>query len=325
MEKFELEATQTLLKKNFISEEQFKQITAYRNLNIFSLYSELRFLLYLSILSFTTGIGILIYQNIDSIGHMAILSLLLTVTLICFYFCFKKSNGFKKEETTFATLLFDYLLLTANILSCTFIGYLQYQYHPFGADYGLATLIPTLIGFFCAYYFDNKSVLSIAITGLAAFVGLSVSPQALLNNETYATTSLSYSGILLGIALVIWTIYSAKINLKKHFNLIFFTFSLHLISIACITNLFDDYWFVFAILLVFSAFYFYKISYKIPSVSVFVFNAIYAFIGFTILIFKTIAFLDLFSFITILPPVYFGLSIVLFIKLIKNFNHNTAG
>ena len=56
----------------------------YQNLGIFSLHTELRLLLYLSVLLFTSGIGILIYQNIDSIGHDAIiicLFLLITVSL----------------------------------------------------------------------------------------------------------------------------------------------------------------------------------------------------------------------------------------------------
>lgn len=96
MKKFESQATQTFLEKNLISEEQFEQIQAYRNFNIFSLNNELQFLLYLSVLLFTSGIGILIYQNIDRIGHVAILSLLLVVTIICFYFCFKNADGFKK-------------------------------------------------------------------------------------------------------------------------------------------------------------------------------------------------------------------------------------
>jgi hypothetical protein len=41
----------------------------------------------------------------------------------------------------------------------------------------------------------------------------------------------------LGVALVLWSIYSTKIELKKHFG--FFDFSLHLISLVCISNLFD--------------------------------------------------------------------------------------
>ena len=92
------------------------------------MYSELKLFLYLSVLLFTSGIGILIYQNIDTIGHIAILSLLLIVTAICFYFCFKKSVGFSYQETQFKNSVFDYLILAAVLLSIIFIGYLQFQY-----------------------------------------------------------------------------------------------------------------------------------------------------------------------------------------------------
>jgi hypothetical protein len=76
----------------------------------FSLHTELKLFLYLSVLLFTSGIGILIYENIDSINHIAILSLLLLVTVICFYFSFKMHPDFKSSNQ-FENPLFDYLIL----------------------------------------------------------------------------------------------------------------------------------------------------------------------------------------------------------------------
>lgn len=321
------QATRSLLEKNLITEEQFTQIQTYRNLNIFSLHNELKLFLYLSVLLFTGGIGILIYQNIDTIGHTAILSLLLTVIGICFYFCFKNAPGFKKEEVLFPNPLYDYLVLTAVILSCTFVGYLQFQYKAFGSDYGLATLIPTIISFMCAYYFDNKSALTIAITGLAAYIGISVTPQDLVNNKFYDDESLSYSAIILGGLLILYTIYSSRIKLKTHFNIICLTFALHIISIASINNLVEDYWFFFAIILVGSTFYFYKISYELSSISLYVFMIVYAYIGINIVLYKIfehIDFSDLWTLFVLLLPAYFVGSIVLFIKLIKKFNKEIA-
>lgn len=321
------QATQILLEKNLISQEQFTQIQTYRSLNIFSLHNELKLMLYLSVLLFTSGMGILIYQNIDTIGHIAILSLLLIVIVICFYFCYRNTTGFKKQEVLFLNPLYDYLVLTAVILSCTFIGYLQFQYKTFGTDYGLATLIPTVVSFICAYYFDNKSVLTIAITGLAAYIGLSVTPQDLVHNEFYANESLSYFAILLGILLIVWAIYSSKIDLKTHFNSIYLTFALHIISIATINNLLDDYWFLFVIVLAGSTYYFYKISYGLQSISLYVFILIYAYIGMNYVffkIFKNFDFSDIWMLIVLMMPVYFIGSILLFIKLIKNFNKQIA-
>ena len=327
MTKFDEQAAQKLFDKNLITENQFKEIKAYRALHIFSLNTELKLFLYLSVLLFTSGIGILIYENIDTIGHIAILSLLLIVIAVCFYYCFKNSRGFQKSETSFEHPVLEYLVLAGNILTCIFIGYLQFQYKPFGEHYGLATLVPTIISFFCAYYFDNKSVLTIGVTGLAAYVGLSVAPQDLLNNnDFYASQNLSYSAVMLGVLLILWTIYSNRISLKTHFNLIFLTFALHIISIAAISNLtnYDTMtWIIFAVIMASSIYYFYKASYDNKSMSLYVFMIVYGYIGanmFLFRIFENVDFSAIWELFFFLLPAYFIGSIVLFIKLIKKFN-----
>ncbi len=327
MANFEEQATQTLFENNQITEQQYESIRAYRGLKLFSVHNELKFLLYLSMLLFTSGIGILIYQNIDTIGHTALLGLLLLITLICFYFCFKNHEGFKKGEVPFPNPLYDYLVLTAVILSCTFVGYLQFQYQTFGTHYGLATLVPTIISFFCAYYFDNKSVLSIAITGMAAYLGLSVDPKHIFENEMINNTALSYIGLAFGLSLLLWDLYVAKINLKKHFNLVYLTFSLHLVSIACIVNLFEEYWLVFGLVLGTATYYFYNLSFKIRSISLFIFTVLYGYIGMNILlarILESTNFEDTFILLIYTTPFYFIASIIGFIKLIKHFNKNTT-
>jgi len=332
MNKFDVQATKALLDKNLITENQFQEINSYRDLNIFSLNAELKLFLYLSVLLFTSGIGVLIYNNIDSIGHIAILSLLLIVIAVCFYFCFKNSKGFQKAEAVFENPVLEYLVLAANVLTCIFIGYLQFQYKPFGTHFGLATLIPTLVSFFCAYYFDNKSVLAIAITGLAAYVGLSVTPQDLLNNSNfYEDQTLSYSAILLGILLILWTVYSTKIQLKTHFNIIYLTFALHIISIATISSLIDyshnNVWLIFVAVLAASSYCFYKLSHEYKAISLYVFMIIYAYIGVNISlfrIFESIDFSDVWVLFVMILPIYFIGSIILFIKLIKTFDKETA-
>jgi len=331
MNKFDDQATKSLLDKNLITENQFQEIVQYRSLNIFSLNVELKLLLSIAVLMFTSGIGILIYDNIDSIGHIALLSILFAITCGCFYYCFKNSKGFQKTETTFESPFLEYLVLIANILTCIFIGYLQFQYEAFGTHYGLATLVPTIVSFFCAYYFDNKSVLTIAVTGLAAYIGLSVTPQDIFNdsNHFYANQSLSYSAIGLGVLLIAWTIYSFKISLKTHFALVYLTFALHIISVTSISNMVGDemIWFLFASILAGSSVYFYKISHQLKAISLYVFMIIYAYIGINIFIFRIfekIDFSDIWMLFIILLPAYFIVSIVMFIKLIKNFNKEIA-
>ena len=313
--------TDELYNKEFITASQVESIKKYDALNIFSLHYELRFLLYLGVLLFTSGIGTLIYKNIDSIGHVAVLCLLLLLIGIGFYFSFKKAKGFSKDEVLFDNPVFDYIVLMCTILSCVFIGYLQYQYHFFG--YGLSSLACSIVGFSCAYYFDNKSALSIGITGLATFIGISISPKALFENQIFNNPSLIYYGIALGGLLLLWTEYSEKISLKKHFHLMFLTFALHLIGICSIAALFDIYWYIFVFLLALTVFYFHKISYQTGSFFLFVFSLFYGYIAFNTVLFKLINFMnlsDFWQFLTILTPFYLIGSIFGFIKLIKHFN-----
>lgn len=331
MTQFDEQASQGLFEKNLITENQFQEIKEYRSLNIFSLNVELKLLLSISVLMFTSAIGILIYDNIDSIGHIALLAILFVLICACFYYCFKNSKGFQKTETTTENHFLEYIVLTANVLTCIFIGYLQVQYEVFGTHYGLATLVPTIVSFFCAYYFDNKSVLTIAVTGLAAYVGLSVTPQDIFksNNNFYASQSLSYSAIMLGVLLILWTVYSFRINLKTHFALIYLTFALHIISIASISNMISEniIWLLFSLILAGSSVYFYKISHQLKAISLYIFMIVYAYIGINIFIFRIfehINFGDIWVLFIMILPVYFIGSIVLFIKLIKNFNKEIA-
>lgn len=315
------EFTEKLLVKELITDSQMISIKQYNALGIFSLHNELRFLLYLAVLLFTSGIGTIIYKNIDSIGHIAVLSLILLLTAVGFYFCFKKAKGFQKEEVLFDNPVYDYIVLLCTILSCVFIGYLEFQYKVFG--YGLSSLVCSLVAFFCAYYFDNKSALSIAITGLATFIGISITPKTLLENDIYSNPLLSYYGIALAILLLLWVEYSDKISLKKHFKLVFLSFAQHLLGICCIAGLVEDNWILFVFLLASGTYYFYKKSYEIESTFIFVFTIVYGYIGFNILLFKGIAAIDfseIWQLLTLLAPIYFIASIFGFIKLIKHFN-----
>ena len=331
MVNFKENAATDLLNKNLISDKQFKQISMYRSLKIVSLYNELRFLLYLSVLLFTSGVGILIYKNIDTIGHTIILVLLFLLILVCFYYSIKNSSGFKKIETSFKNPVFDYLVLLGTILSATFVGYLQFQYQLFGTSFGLSALITAVIAFIVAHYFDNKSALSIGLSALTASVGIAITPQSLLKNEVYSNSSLTFYGLFLGVLIVLWTEYAIKINLKKHFRIVYFTFALHLLGVCCISGLLikfnqleSNWWLLFVPVFVAFVFYFNKISYRLQSVSLFLFTLIYAYIGFTIFLGILCSFVDNWGDIWVLflffIPGYFGFSIVLFIKAIKNFN-----
>lgn len=317
---------QKLLDKELLKKEHENEIRKYFSLGIFSLRNELLFLMYLSVLLLTSGFGILIYKNIDTIGHTLILTIMLLLIVVCFYFSLKNSKGFSKDDIDFENPTHNYLVLLAVILSCSFMGYIQFQYSIFGDYFEISILISAFIALISAYYFNSKSALSIGITALATSIGISVTPRSLFYNAIYWNENLSYFGLILGVAIAIWATYSKKIDLKRHFDLVLLTFSLHLVSMCCIYGLYNDLWILFAFILAGTTYYFYIKSYEIKAISIYVFAILYAFIGLTIFMARVLDILnifDIFEIIIILLPVYFIVSIVLFIQAIKNFNKKT--
>lgn len=316
-----------LFSENFISKEQYQAINEYQKLKLFSIRNELLFLLYISILLFTSGVGIIIYKNIDTIGHTILLVLLATLTASCFYFCYKKAQGFSKLEVSFDNPLYDYLVLFTTILLCTLIGYFQYNLNIQNSDYSLATLISGIAALGMAYYFDNKSALIIGVTALGSFIGLSLKIQTIFENNIFNDNSLLIAGISFGALLLAWQWYSERINLKVHFGFVLLTFALHLMAITSLSGTSQDgYWFLYLLILGAVLFYFYQKSISFNAISWYVFVLFYGYIGFNILIFRIIEILniyDFFQFFTILSPFYVIGCIVLFIKLIKNFKKKT--
>lgn len=312
----------SLEKLGFINPSQVDEFQKHKSKGIFSLNVELLSLMYLSVILFTSGVGILIYKNIDTIGHSVILGLIFMVTVLCFYVGFKKSKGFNKAQIYFDNPVYDYLILTGSLLACIFVGYLQYQYQILGTNYQWVSLVSAIICFAVAYYFDQRTVLSMAITSLTAFVGITLTPKNLLENEVYSNAQLSYYGLILSIILLAWVYFSNKQELKKHFSFVYYTFAQHLSGICIIAGLIEDYWGIFALFSLVISYYFYQLSYRIKEISLFVFTLLYAYIGFNIFIGRLFSLIDIgefFTLIAMMMPFYVVASIVLFIKAIRNF------
>ena len=314
---------QKLHQKEFLNDKDLENIADYQKKGIFSLRSELLLMIYFSIILFTSGIGVIVYNNIDSIGYLAILSANFILMLVCFYFSFKKAKGYSNHEVLFENPLHDYLVLTGSLLACIFLGYINFQYKIFDDSYAYVSLISAVLCFAVAYYFDNRIVLSMAITSLAAFIGISITPKSVFQNEVYSNLELTYSGLILGMLLLVWMEYSFKHKIKAHFYFVFATFALHLLGVCIIAGLLSEHWFVFIPILLGFIYYFYRFSYRVFATSLFAFMLLYGYFGVNVLGGKILSFIDFgpfFEFLIMVSPFYVIASIYMFIRLVKQFN-----
>ena len=203
-----------------------------------SVHWDLRTMLYLGILLLSSGMGIFIYKHINAIGHMVIVAAIGVLCTACFVYCFRLRVPYSNDKVESPNLWFDYVLLLGCLLMVTFVGYLQYQYHAFGTEWGLATFLPMLALFFCAYYFDHKGILSMAITSLAAWMGIAVQPERLIDYDQFGNDTVLWSAMALGLMLHLFSYLSTYRGVKAHFAFSYKNFGIHILLVALLAAMF---------------------------------------------------------------------------------------
>lgn len=228
---------QNLLKQEIITTEDAEKITLFESKRPFSLHWELKTMLYLGVILLNIGLGFLIYQNIDSIGHLALIALIGVISAACFWYAILHRRPFTKEETESPTPYYDYILLLGCLSFLIMEGYLQFQYQIFGTRYGLATFIPMVLFFALGYWLDNRGVLAMGITALASWLGITVTPQDLLRENDFNSATIVGTGVFLGALLSIIPFVSERLDFKKHFSLTYLNFGVHIGMISCLAGM----------------------------------------------------------------------------------------
>lgn len=316
----DIDVFKKLLEQQLISEQEFENIQGHKNKPV-SVFWDLRTLLYLGIVLLTTSVGILIYKNIDTIGHQAMVIIIAAVCIACFGYCIKNSKGYSNKKIESPNTWFDYVLLLGCLLLLTFIGYIQFQYNFFGNRWGMAAFIPMAILFITAYYFDHLGVLSLAITNLATWVGLTVTPLHILEQNDFNNVNLIYSGLLLGAGLVAMAFAVKHKNFKAHFSFTYQNFGAHILFISLLAALFhfDKIYLLWFLALAGISFMFFKNAIKERSFYFLVITLLYLYIGLSYVVVKIIfKGDDILAFY--LAIIYFIVSGIALIRIFMHYN-----
>lgn len=239
-----------LYEKGLITKDQFEVINPILTGKIISVFYELRTLLYLGVMLFTGGVGILIYENIGDIGHLISIIILSILTVICFWYVFKNGGNYSSERIKAPTPYFDYIVLLGSLLFISVQGYLQFQFGLLNDNLGWSTLITAAFFFFIAYQFDNLGILSLGITALASFWSISISPQKWYSNSFFETANLHITAIIFGSVVASIAMALDWKGIKKHFTFTYINFCSLIFFVGSIAGLFmDGNYFIYLLLI----------------------------------------------------------------------------
>jgi len=233
-------------------------------------------------------------------------------------YCLKKSPGFTRQKNPVTKIWPDYILLLGCLLLLIFIAYIQFQYNVFGTRLGMATFIPMIILFVSAYYFDHIGVLSMAITNLAAWAGITVTPLHVLQDNDFSSTNIIYTGVALGAGLLGLAYISVLKNIKAHFAFTYKNFGANSLMICCLAGLFTINYFWFLLLAGVCA-YLFMTAIREKSFYFIVITLLYAYIGISYMVIELLTNVgDIGS--VYLGLIYFILSGIFLIRLLMNYN-----
>ena len=198
--------------RGLISPDQCAQLAGLSRGEPFSIALELNILLYAGILAFVGGLGWTITTWSEQLGDVAILTALTAILAGCFWYTFSRAPAWSSGEVPSPNLVFDYVLYLAALVWSLELAYVENRFHLLSGRWDLYLLATAIFFFFLAYRFDNRFVLSLALSSLAGWFGLTISHLPSHPDSEYRQYAILYSLMVAAAGAV-----SDRRGLKRHF------------------------------------------------------------------------------------------------------------
>jgi hypothetical protein len=217
-----------------ITEAQHAALSAIVRRERFSLFVELNAILYIGVIALVAGIGWTFRDYVADLGDVAILSTLSVLMAVSFGYCFVRGPAYSNDEVTSPSFSFDYVLYFACLVLAATLAYIETRFAIFhGWDMHL--LIASIVFGVLAYRFDNRFVLSLALSTLAGYLGLTITPFDTLDSERLRLAGFLYGAFLVGIGVLL-----NQRRIKAHFLDVYLQLGANAILLAAISGVFED-------------------------------------------------------------------------------------
>jgi predicted membrane protein DUF2157 len=140
-----------------------------------SVRPELRTLLYGGVLAVMGGVGLLVRENLDRIGPVAIAAALWLAAVGVLLWALKHAPPFSWGRAASSHLALDYMLLLGVLLTGAALAYVEVKFTPLGDAWSHHLLVMSVFAAVLAVRCDSRIVASIALSTFAAWRGASAS------------------------------------------------------------------------------------------------------------------------------------------------------
>jgi hypothetical protein len=226
-----------------ISPEQYAHLAGLCRGEPFSLFLELNILLYAGVLAFVAGLGWTVSTWSAQLGDVVVLTILSAFLVACFWYCFSRGPAWSPEETQAPSPIFDYVLYLGSLVWSTELAYVENRLHVLTGEVNLYLLASAVLFFFLAYRFDNRFVLSLALSSLAGWFGLTISHFPYHQDEAYRLYALLYC-VIVGVGGAILQ----RRGVKAHFFGTYLNIAANVFFWAALSGVFerqnDGLWFL---------------------------------------------------------------------------------
>ena len=195
-----------------ISPEQHAHLAGLSRGEPLSLFLELNVLLYAGVVAFVAGLGWTVSTWSKQFGDVLVLTVLSTILAACFWYCFSRAPAWSPAETPAPSPIFDYVLYLGSLTWSMELAYIENRFHVLSGQWDLYLVATAGLFFFFAYRFDNRFVLSLGLSSLAGWFGLTISRWPAHQDATYRQYALLYC-LLVGVGGALLQ----RRGLKPHF------------------------------------------------------------------------------------------------------------
>ncbi len=217
-----------------ITAEQHTLLSGLSRGEPFSLFLELNILLYAGILAFIAGLGWTVTTWSKELGDVLVLALLSTLFAACLWYCFSRAPGWSPAETPAPSLVFAYVLYLGCLIWSLELAYIESRFQLLSGQWDLYLLLTAALFFFLTYRFDNRFVLSLALSSLAGWFGLSISHWPSHQDATYRQYAMVYSILVIAAGAAL-----QQRSLKPHFFSTYLNVAANVLFWALLSGVFN--------------------------------------------------------------------------------------